>query len=348
MRVDRYPENPLITPADVPPSSPGFEVICAFNAGVARYQDEIILLMRVAEKAIGDEDMIRIPVLDCSTEIPHIRICQFPMADPKIDFKDPRFIRTPDGIYLTSISHLRIARSRDGRHFTVDPKPALFPDRHLESYGIEDPRITEIDGAYYITYKSVSPDGISTSLAMTTDFINFKKMGIILPPENLDACIFPEKVNGRYVMLHRPVPYFLGALNMWIGYSPDLVSWGDHRFLMGVQLNGWENGRIGGGAVPIKTERGWLEIYHAATKDDYYCLGAVLLDLNEPHKVIARSLEPILRPEADYEVNGFVPNVVFTCGALVDGDRLSVYYGCADTSMAGADFSIREILDSLW
>lgn len=348
MKVERYPENPLVTPADVPPTREDFQVVCAFNAGVARYQDEIILLLRVAEWAVGDEFSARVPILTCEPESsPHIDICEFSKSDPMIDFKDPRAVVTPQGVYLTTISHLRVARSKDGRNFTVEPKPALFPDRLSESFGIEDPRITEIDGTYYIAYKAVSPEGIGVSLAVTKDFKTFEKKGMIFAPENLDVCIFPEKVNGRYVALHRPVPRYMGTPNMWVAYSPDLVSWGDHYFVMGVQSDAWDSARIGGSAVPFKTEHGWLEIYHGATPENVYCLGAVLLDLNEPHKVIARGKVPIMKPEAPYETTGFMPNVIFSCGALTNGDHVSIYYGSADEVTAGADISISDILDTL-
>lgn len=343
MKIDRYPENPLIIPSDVTPSSPDLEVVCVFNAGAVRFNDEIILLLRVAERAPGDLETVRVPILEGSG----IVIREFQRNSPVYDFHDPRVIFTPDQIFLTSISHLRIARSKDGRHFTVDPESALFPDRESEIFGLEDPRITQIGDEYFIAYKSVSPIGICTSLAVTRDFVSFEKKGIIFCPENLDACIFPEKIGGRYFALHRPVPHFLGGLNMWIAESPDLMSWGNHKFLMGIRPGGWESGRIGGGAIPIRTERGWLLIYHGATVDDRYCLGAALLDLADPSRVIARSSKPILSPQATYETQGFVPNVVFSCGAIQDGDRLSIYYGAGDVVMAGADASISEILDSL-
>lgn len=347
MHVERFAENPVVTPNMVPPSRPDFEVVCAFNAGVAKYKDEVILLLRVAERVISDGSTARVPVLNCNGATPFIEIKEFDKSDPTIDFSDSRCIRMPNDFYLTSISHLRVARSKDGHHFTVDPQPALFPDNPSEVFGLEDPRVTEIDGVYYIAYKSIEPNGITSSLATTTDFVHFEKKGIIFVPENLDVCIFPEKVNGRYAAIHRPVPRMIGAPNMWLSYSHDMIYWGDHHFLMGVQPGKWDGGRVGGGAVPFKTERGWLEIYHAATPGDVYCLGAALLDLDEPHKVIARSQQPILVPEAPYETNGFFGNVVFTCGAIVDGDRLDVYYGAADTVMAAAEFSVSEILDSL-
>jgi predicted GH43/DUF377 family glycosyl hydrolase len=285
--------------------------------------------------------------LNPNYETGEIDIVELPKDDTELDFSDSRVVSGYGNTYLTSISHLRIARSRDGRNFTIDEKPAIVPDRAAEAFGVEDARITELDGDYHIVYKSVSPNGICQSLATTRDFETFTKHGVILSPENMDGMIFPAKIRGRYAMLHRPFPHMIGHPSMWTAYSDDGLFWGDHRFIAGVSVDGWESGRIGGSAVPFLTERGWLEIYHGATPDHHYSLGAILLDTEHPEQVIARSRRPILEPEADYEVNGFVPNVVFSCGALVDGDRLTIYYGGADTVIAGAEFSVGEILDSL-
>lgn len=271
-------------------------------------------------------------------------IKRFARNDPAYSFSDPRVIVCPGELYLTSISHLRLARSKDGRRFTVDERPTIVPDRPSEAFGIEDARITEVEGAYYIIYKSVSENGITQSLATTRDFVTFEKHGVILPPENMDAMIFPERIGGEFAALHRPFPCMIGRPNMWMAYSTDGMHWGNHRFLAGVVPGGWEGGRIGGGAVPIMTDRGWLEIYHGATAENHYSLGAMLLDAERPERVIARAQRPVLSPEAPYEVTGFVPNVVFTCGALVDGDRLTIYYGAADTVIAGAELSLRELL----
>ena len=354
MKVQRYSENPLITPKDVPPSRPDFEVICVFNCAVTKFEDEILLLMRVAERPIADEPMIvRVPVLTyidpySETELaPTIEIHEFRRDHPDIRLDDPRVVIFPDRVMLTSISHLRIARSKDGRNFTVDPTPAIFPDRPSEVFGIEDPRITKLGDVYYIVYKSVAATGITQTLASTLDFVNFKKLGVIFCPENMDAAIFPEKVQNQYVALHRPQPKMIGQPNMWIAFSNDLLHWGEHRFLMGVQPGKWDGERIGAGAIPIKTDYGWLEIYHGATSNDVYSLGAVLLDMEKPYKILARSQEPILKPEALYEMHGLMSNIVFTCGLIQDGDRLSIYYGAGDKTIAGADFSLSEILSSL-
>jgi predicted GH43/DUF377 family glycosyl hydrolase len=172
---------------------------------------------------------------------------------------------------------------------------------------------------------------------------------VIFTVENRDVAIFPTRVGGRYVALHRPVPAGIGAPEIWLASSPDLRHWGDHRWVLGPRLGAWDSHRMGGGAVPIPTPHGWLEIYHGVDEHGHYCLGAVLLDLEQPHRVLARSPEPILSPEADFERQGFYGNVVFTCGTLVldDGDTVRVYYGAADSVTAAADFSLREILASL-
>ncbi len=347
MPVRRFPENPVVTPAMVRPSRPDFEVLCAFNTAVTTYRGETILLMRVAERPISTGNTVKIPVLDTDGPVAQVKLMELSRLDTSLDFSDSRLVRGKDLFLLTSISHLRIARSKDGRHFTVDDKPAIFPSRASEAWGIEDPRITQIGDTYYIAYKSVCSDGISVSLATTKDFVTYAYHGIIFCPENLDVCIFPEKIGGRYAALTRPVPKMIGSPNMWVAYSPDMKNWGDHHFLMGVRKGEWDNGRIGGGAIPIKTERGWLQIYHGATEKDVYCLGTVLLDLENPHKIIARAKKPLLVPEAPYETTGFFPNVVFTCGATVEGDRVNIYYGAADCVTAAAEVSIKEMLNDL-
>jgi predicted GH43/DUF377 family glycosyl hydrolase len=348
VKVERFAENPLITPADVPPTREDFEVACVFNPGVIRFGGETLLLMRVAERPKAtDQRVVRVPILDCGSGAPAVEIHEFSRDDPTADFRDARVVSVSGRVYLTSISHLRLARSRDGHSFAVDEKPTIVPDRPAEAYGIEDPRITELDGVYYITYKSVSSHGITQGLATTRDFQTFQKHGIILPPENMDAMIFPARIGNRYAALHRPFPCLIGEPSIWVAYSEDGLHWGDHRFLAGESPGGWESGRIGGGAVPFMTQRGWLEIYHGATPDNHYSLGAMLLDADKPDRVIARSSQPIMEPEAAYEVSGFVPNVVFTCGAIVDGDRLTIYYGAADTVIAGAEVSVSQILADL-
>jgi beta-1,2-mannobiose phosphorylase / 1,2-beta-oligomannan phosphorylase len=346
MKVLRSAHNPLIQPKDVCPSLPGYEVIGVLNTGVARYKDEILLLMRVVERPLNTlEADYLVPIFDPVQQ--RLVTKAIPRNAPGHDFSDPRVIITPDGAYLTAISHLRLARSRDGVHFTVDEQPALCAENAYEAFGVEDPRITQIGETYYINYTAVSSRGVVTSLARTNDFITYERMGVIFHPDNKDAAIFPEKINGRYYALHRPSTSGFGRPEMWLAESPDLLCWGNHRHLAGLRQNGWEDGRMGASAVPFRTERGWLEIYHAASKVSRYCLFALLLDLEQPWKVLARGACPILEPEADYEKKGFFSNTVFSCGALQQDGMVTIYYGAADTCIARADISLEDIFSTL-
>jgi predicted GH43/DUF377 family glycosyl hydrolase len=344
--VKRYEKNPIIGPKDVKPSRPDFEVICAFNAGVTKLGSEIILLLRVAERPINnDPNLYLSPVFNYRSE--ELVIKEFSKNTPDCDFSDSRWIKNSNVNYLTSISHLRIARSTDGLHFVIDEHPALFPANVYEEYGIEDARITLIDGTYYITYSAISSSGITTCMASTMDFKRFFRHGVIFCPDNKDVEIFPEKINGLYYALHRPFPSHFGTADIWIAQSPDLIHWGNHKHLMGTREGFWDDGRIGGSAIPFKVPEGWIEIYHGASKKDRYCLGAVLLDHDEPWKVISRVQEPIMEPEETYEVNGFFNDVVFTCGLLIENDMVRLYYGAADTYVAYAEMHTDDILQAL-
>jgi predicted GH43/DUF377 family glycosyl hydrolase len=245
------------------------------------------------------------------------------------------------------MSHLRLARSRDGYHFTIDDQPFLTAGNAYETYGIEDARITCIESVYYINYSAASDAGIVTALASTQDFTAVARLGNIFHPDNKDVAIFPERINGIYYALHRPSTSAYGKPELWIAQSNDLISWGNHKRIAQVRRGGWDSGRIGASAVPFRTPLGWLEIYHGATVDNRYCLGAMLLDLNEPWKVLARSQAPLIEPEAPYETEGFFGNVVFSCGAILTGEQLRIYYGASDESVACMDISLDEIWANL-
>jgi predicted GH43/DUF377 family glycosyl hydrolase len=267
---------------------------------------------------------------------------------------DPRIIAIGGREWLTSISHLRLARSMDGIRFSVAPTPAMKPATRYEAYGIEDPRITAIGGTFWINYTAVSSYGIATALASTGDFATFERHGVIFPPDNRDVAIFPEKIGGRFVALHRPMPSGDGLAKpaIWAASSPDLFSWGNHRLVASERAGKWDNEKIGGGAVPFRVNAGgrdaWLAIYHGVTASPLtYSLGALLLDGDDPALVIGRSREPILRPEAKYEREGFFGGVVFTCGVLNEGDLVRIYYGAADGVVAVADLSLESILAGL-
>lgn len=311
MKVYRYENNPIITPHDVKPHREGFEVIGAFNAAVTRYKDKVIMLLRVAERPINSNpDIVKVPLYNTNTN--NLDIIELNKNDERYDFSDPRIIKDnikKDGSfkYLTSISYIRIARSDEGgKYFTVDEEPFIYPSNELQAFGLEDPRITLIENTYYIYFSAVSSVGVGEAMVKTKNFKDVEQCGMIFAPENKDVVIFPERINDKYYALNRPVPKSTGNPQIWIAESNNLIYWGNHKYLLGLRDEKWDNGRIGGGAVPIKTEIGWLELYHGATKDDRYCIGAVLLDLNDPSIIVARSDTPILEPEADYEVNGFL------------------------------------------
>jgi predicted GH43/DUF377 family glycosyl hydrolase len=204
-----------------------------------------------------------------------------------------------------------------------------------------------MDGTYYLTFTSVSPSGVGVGLITTRDWARFDRHGMIIPPSNKDCALFPEKVDGQYLALHRPSGVSIGGNFIWLSRSPDLHHWGRHECIAWSRPGMWDSARIGAGAEPIRTERGWLEIYHGANEEHRYCLGGMLLDFKNPAKVLARSKTPIMEPLAPYEQTGFFGNVVFTNGHVVDGDTVTLYYGASDEVICGARFSVQEILDSL-
>jgi beta-1,2-mannobiose phosphorylase / 1,2-beta-oligomannan phosphorylase len=363
MSVQRAPDTPLLTPADVTPSRADLEVIGVFNPGVVQVGDETVLLLRVAE-AVRDvpADRVAVPVIDEKTGALVTRT----FARAEVDTRDPRIVvvggppeapgATPRHggaeTLLTSISHLRLARSRDGVRFEVDRVPFLFPEAPYETFGAEDPRITVVDGRFFINYSAVSRHGIATALATSEDMRTVRRRGVIFAPNNRDVTIFPERIGGRYFAHHRPMPDGFGAASIWCATSPDLLAWGDHRHVAGPRAGAWDAQKIGGGAVPFRVVfRGkphWLAIYHGVTESPMtYALGALLLDHDDPARVVGRSRRPFLSPEAPYEAKGFVDNVVFSCGALLEGDDVLVYYGAADGVTALARVPLAEILDDL-
>lgn len=348
MALTRFKENPLIRPADVKPSREDFKVVCVFNAGAIRLGDEVLLLLRVAERPDHGPDEVVAPILHPDDPARGIELLRVKRDDPDLEVEDSRVFKYRSASYLTSISHLRVARSRDGRRFTVEDSPALSPERRDEEYGIEDPRITPIGGDCYVNFSAISRTGIATGLAVTRDFRNFERLGIIFPPDNRDVTILPEQVGGQYVCYHRPIAAMFGRADIWMATSPDLRNWGDHRHVMGPRRGKWDGWRVGGGAVPIRTERGWLSIYHAADAEQRYCLGLLLTDLERPEKVVACADQPILTPDAPYEKEGFFGNVVFTCGAVTDDDgRVVIYYGAADECIAAAETTVEDLLAML-
>jgi len=232
------------------------------------------------------------------------------------------------------ISHFRIATSDDGVHFDVDEEPMELPqDPECELYETNcyDARISKIDDIYYITYAAESRLGVRIGLMKTVDFKKFERMPYGSEVENRNGVLFPEKIEGLYARLDRPLNHY-GEGHIWISYSPDLVFWGKAKLVMKTRWHSWDEQRIGAAGVPIKTDHGWLLIYHGVCRyTRVYELGACLLDLKDPAKAIARSKHSILGPKEIYERVGEVPNVVFSNGAVVEDDgEVKIYYGGAD------------------
>lgn len=341
----RYSDNPILTPRDLRPSREGMKIECLLNPGAFRFDGRTWLLVRVAERPEQHDGEISFPMLDAANRMTIMRV---PTSSPDLDLSDPRVITYRGADYLTTMSHLRLVSSSDGIHFREDLAYApLFGSDAYEAYGVEDCRVTQLEGAYCLTYTAVSANGVAVRMRRTTDWHRFEDYGLVLPPHNKDCTLFDAKIGDLYYMLHRPSSPEIGGNYIWIAQSPDLRHWGNHRCVARTRPGRWDSARIGAGCAPIRTDHGWLMIYHGADEAHRYCLGAMLLDAEDPSKVLARSDRPILEPEAPYEQTGFFGNVVFSNGQIVDGDRIALYYGASDEVICRADFSVREILQTL-
>ena len=251
-------------------------------------------------------------------------------------------------------SHLTKAVSEDGiSNWIIDRAPTLEPDplhHPEEAWGIEDPRITYMGelGKYAVVYTGYSESGAVVCMALTEDFVHFERLGPVMPPEDKDASLFPCRVNGKWLIIHRPIAH--GA-NIWISSSADLKYWGDHRILINSRGGAWWDGsKVGLCAPPLQTPDGWLLLYHGVRQTasgSTYRLGLALLDGNDPMKVLRRSDEWVFGPQEVYEKEGDVGDVVFPCGWVLDSehDRIKMYYGAADTCIALAIASLSEVLD---
>jgi predicted GH43/DUF377 family glycosyl hydrolase len=267
-------------------------------------------------------------------------------------------INTPDGVYLLlriegqqGYSFFALARSTDGFHFKIDPEPVMLPVRsgpfaQYEVKGIEDPRVTVIDGVCYVAYTAVGSCGPRIAIAKTDNYIDYERIALVSEPGNKDGILFPRKINGRYVRFDRPIG--LGKGSIWVSYSHDLIHWGDSEVVISPRPGYWDDYRVGASVTPIETEEGWLEIYHGVkmtSAGPIYRVGTILLDLDDPSKVIKHGNQPILSPREDYERIGDVGNVCFACGAVLsDNGDMKIYYGAADTSICIATCTLDQIL----
>ena len=349
--IPRLATRLLLRPEDVPPSRADFEVIGVFNPGAVRAEGEVVLLARVAERPRERRaGFTGLPRWDPQRGL---TVDWVPEAD--LDVVDARMVRRKaDGLVrLTFLSHLRVVRCGDGRAVREVTSVTFRPEAEVEEYGVEDPRITPIGGRFTFTYVAVSQHGPATALASTADFRTFERHGVIFCPENKDVVLFPERVGGASVALHRPVggtPFT--RPEMWVARSPDLIHWGTHAPLT-LPDGEWQSGRVGAGAPPIRVDDGWLEIYHGNRRPSQlgevgtYYAGALLLDPDDPATIRRHTPGPFFGPEAEFEVAGFVPNVVFPTGVVRDGGTILAYYGAGDAVTAVAEFAERDLLGAM-
>ena len=245
---------------------------------------------------------------------------------------------------------LHVGKSQDGIRWDIEPAPARIqsddPDVKVERLSY-DPRATKIEDAYYVTWCNQGDHGPQIGLAVTKDFKTFRQMDNPLPSPNRNCVLFPRKINGKYAMYHRPsdrghTPFG----DIFYATSPDLIHWGTHRFVFG-PVGGWQGTKVGPGPIPIETKDGWLLIYHGvwtSCNGFLYYAGGALLDLEKPWKVLHRTKDYLLAPTEPYERVGDVPNVIFPSSAVVNGDTLRLYYGCADTCISMAEANLGELL----
>lgn len=266
---------------------------------------------------------------------------------------DGRYIMLFRSHLDTGRSIIGIAVSDDGFNFKARPEPFIVPSKEppfsqYEEYGVEDPRITLLEGEYYITYSAYSRHGVRTGLAKTSDFKSLERIAFITQADYRNTVLFPEKINGRYARLDRPHSD-ISPWSIWISYSPDLFHWGDSKLVMKTTAYHWDEAKIGPGAPPIRTDKGWLSIYHGVfpTMDGHvYRLGVALHKLDDPSVILGVGDRWILQPEDQWELVGYVHNVVFTCGAVPEDDgTLKLYWGGADKVMCAGTAAIDELVE---
>lgn len=273
-------------------------------------------------------------------------------------------VKTPEGKYvmvcrLEDMSLFRfiwIADSEDGIRFTPRPAPVALPEddpewREYAHNTYFDPRVTPLDGKYYMTYAAHSGHGCRLGLASTLDFDQWEWHGFMSLPDNRNGVLFPERVNGRYVRLDRPNTGWGDKGDIWISYSPDLKYWGDSKCLVRTSDFHWAYHKIGGGAIPIRTDKGWLIIFHGVrtqcAQHYVYQLGVFMTALDDPGRVIAKAERAILIPEEDYELNGQTPSVVFTNAAIPEPDgTVKIYYGGADSVQCVGIAEMKDLIDA--
>jgi predicted GH43/DUF377 family glycosyl hydrolase len=279
---------------------------------------------------------------------------------PVVTVHNAAVIKENNRYYMLFRSHqhngrsiIGLAESTDGYLFAPHEQPFMVPDPigpfgEYEEFGVEDPRIVKLENSFYITYSAYSPFGVRIGLAKTDDFRTVERLAFITQADQRNVVIFPEKIDGRYVRLDRPHTE-INPWSIWISYSPDLIHWGNSKLIAKPAMYHWDEMKIGPGATPIRTEQGWLNIYHGVFKTmdgAVYRLGVMLHDLNDPSILLGLADDWIIEPEDPWEVTGYVHNVVFSCGAVAEDDgTVKIYWGGADKVMCVGTANIDELVE---
>ncbi len=350
----KYEDKLLLKPKDFKPSLRAVKIDGIFNPAAIRLPNrEIMLYVRVAERPI------RKGKRGCPIIVEKDKYRFEKKTNYEILGQKENVIYLRDGICrLLNLSHFRkVILHKNGFEIKrINQRPVFTGLPSDGNLGVEDPRIVKIGKRYLMTYVSVSTDsGVSTSLAISEDLKSWHRQGIIFREQNKDVVLFPEKINGEYVALHRPEGFFsFNKPSIWISYSKDLIYWGRDRCIVHPRDNGWDNVRIGAGPPPIKTKKGWLVIYHGVGKEygrRIYRVGSFLLDKKNPHKVIARTpkKKAFIEPVQPYEKKGYLGNVVFPTGAVLDlnGKDLLIYSGGADSIISVKKIPINDFLEHM-
>ena len=352
--------HPLVKPGEIKPSNKAMVVRGVYNPGAVRAKNgKIMLMARVAETPIHGERYFLAPNM-VGTKSFKMSIEKIPKASGQLSWET--FITKNGLCRLPITSHFRklIVDEEGGFVETISQKPDFYGIKGDGDFGVEDPRITRLEekGLYAMTYVSISYGcGISTSLAVSRDLKNWRRRGIIFSQQNKDVVIFPEKVKGYYVAYHRPEgTMHFDKPSIWVSYSKDLEFWGREKPVL-VPRDSWEKyWRIGAGAPPVRIDEGFLSICHGVRlvgkeQKRMYVACAALIDPKDPEKILAKSPmnRPLFRPEAKFEKEGFINNVVFPTGAVFSDNKknLLIYSGAADTRIEVRKFSVKSILNNM-
>ena len=333
MKLKKYAKNPILSPDPIS----SWESACTCNPAAWYDGKKVQLLYRAGPD--NDHHPIFLGLAESADGFTFTRTSNHPIFGPSQDgfdagcIEDPRIIRLGDVFYLTYAARL----FPPGRYWEHKPLNAFVPD---------------------CMRGDLSPAAVKWNLtrsgvATTTDFRHWNRLGPITNAliDDRDVILFPERIHGRFVMIHRPCAW-IGARygcekpSIWMSFSEDLLNWSEEHLLAQPTFD-WEGGKIGGSTPPIRTDQGWLMLYHGVDNQSVYRTGAMLLDLNKPLKILGRTRTPILEPETEHECHGLVKNVVFPCGNVVIGDTLFVYYGAADTCCCVATAKLTELVEHI-